>query len=374
MKERKSIFLVVNVDWFFLSHRLSLANFLRKEGYNVAVLCNDTGKMEIIRNQGFECFNINFGRGINGGFSEIYSFIQLIWHFITKRPSIVHNFGLKVITISSLAARITKVPKVINTFTGLGMQFMHPGDNFTKRILRFSLKHDLKDSNIVLQFQNNDDLAEIKLLLGKEGRSDKFVCIDGSGIDLNIYKFHALPSNPVPRFLFASRLLKSKGTLLFLEAAKSILSENIKAEFVVFGDIDKENSDSVEESDLLKFKDISGLKILGHTNQLMNEIISSHIVVLPSKYREGIPKVLIEACAIGRPIITTNSFGCREAVNNDLNGVLLNNCEVEDLVNAMRLMIQNIGTLPEMGKESHLLAENRFDERIIFKKTVEMYQ
>ena len=213
-------------------------------------------------------------------------------------------------------------------------------------------------------FQNTDDIdffKEKKIL-----KSHRYCITPGSGINIKEFSFSKPVINPIS-FLFIGRLLKAKGIKLLLKSAKEIKSRYPEIEFNIIGMPDPLNSDSIEESVLKDFDSQGIVNYIGEVRNVKPYFEKSSVFVLPSYYREGVPRTLLEALAKGKPIITTDHVGCRETVVDGVNGFLIRPKSESSLFEAMEKIILNPNLIEEFGKSSRILAENKFDVNIVNK-------
>lgn len=367
----KTILYVVNVDWFFISHRLVIAEEAKNNGYEVIVACEDTGRSHEIISKGIRFINFSFSRS---GTNPISEFITLIsfYHLYSKlKPDIVHHITLKPVIYGSLIARLLKVKSVVNAVSGLGYKFTHGKIDFISKLMIFLMKFGF-NNKISFIFQNIDDyqeLLELKVLSSK----NIYFLIKGSGVNLKDFYQTDFPNFMKIKVVLPSRMLYDKGVLEFYEAAKILRAEYLnKIEFILVGMADEENKAGLSASLLRQFEDGNYFKWLDYQNNIFAVYDNSHIVVLPS-YREGMPKALIEACAMGRPIVTTDAIGCRECVDDGINGIKVPIKDSKSLANAIEFLVCNPDKIILMGNASRIKAENEFDINSVIKTHLEIY-
>ena len=237
-------------------------------------------------------------------------------------------------------------------------------------ILILKLIH--KRKNITVIFQNDED--KYIFINNKIINENQAYKIKGSGIDLLIYKYTPEPVKDIIQILFSARMLRDKGVLELVEAAKLLKDKYChRVRFLLCGDID-DNPKSLTRIELEKINDGEYIKWLGFRNDIQKLLEESHIFAFPSYYREGIPKSLIEACAIGRPIVTTNSVGCKECVIDNHNGFLIPIKDSKSLAEKLTVLIDNKELRVSMGKNSRLLAEKDFSITTVIDKHLEIYK
>lgn len=371
----KKILFVANFDAFFISHRLPIALEASKKGYKVFVLCEDTGKTSEIINNGLNFIPLPVRRDKKANFFSELKFIIFLWKkFNEIKPDIIHNISIKPVLYGSLVSkfRSSRVLKV-NAFSGMGFLFTGSRKKISEKIFPPLFKYIFNQKSLKLILQNHDDLNYF-LHEGIVKKSQLFL-IKGSGVDLDEFSFCGIPEvkNRNLRFILPARMLKDKGVCEFYEAAKIIKEKYINTEFTLCGDIDIANPSSLT-TEQLKIWDAEGIvSWKGYENNIKKALANHHVVILPS-YREGLPKSLIEACSVGRPIITTDTNGCRECVDSGKNGYLIPVNNAEELASAMRRLIENPEKLTDFGKNSRSLAEREFNVEKVVEKTLNIYR
>lgn len=367
---KKTIFYVANVDWFFESHRLPLALHALQSGYTVFLLTADTGRVNKIIQHNIRYINIPFKRSGTNIFHELRCILLLVKYYRRYKPDIIHHISLKAALLGSVAAKFSRQKNVINAISGFGYNFTDERNGLIQKIIRFMINFVFK-GNFFFILQNPDDINMMTALNLVD--PSHLVLIKGSGVDLNTFR-HSIPNkNDHIRILFPARLLRDKGILEFIEAAK-LIRDKVKerAKFVLAGDFDTENLASLERNELLERLEDGYIEWIGYQNNMIDVYKSSDIVVLPS-YREGLPKALIEAAAIGRPIITTDVPGCRECVIDNKNGFLVPAKDVQRLANAILSLINDEKLRLEFGINSHRLAEREFSIDSVIQLTFDLY-
>ncbi|WP_010522389.1 glycosyltransferase family 4 protein [Aquimarina agarivorans] len=369
MGSKRNILIIVNTDWFFLLHRIPIVNSFRVDDVNIIIAAHDTGKSKEIRKLGFEFINIDFDRkGINLA-AEIKVFIQIFKIYKKFKPIIVYQVTIKPIIYGLLIAKFFKV-KAINTICGLGYVF----SNENKIILRgvvvalYRIAFNNLDSHIF--FENKDDLASF-IKLNIIDTKNNYSVVNGVGVDLDKFKVSDVErsnSKQKIQIILPSRMLWDKGVKEFVEAARILKHKYSDKVFLkLYGMIDEGNPESVPEKYLNEIKIEGYLEWMGFEKDMVSVYKESDIVVLPSYYGEGLPTVLAEACAVGLPIITTDSVGCRECVDEGENGFKVSVKSAKELSEAMEKLILSKEMRIQMGINSRKKAEKEFDQNIIIK-------
>ena len=372
MKKKKLLF-IVNVDWFFLSHRLPISVEAIKQGYEVHIATTITDKLGLLESNGLIVHSLKLHRSkvdlasFFSEFKEIFSVISSV------SPDIVHLVTIKPILFGGIAARLVGVPAVVSAVSGLGFVFVSKGLNalFRRKVISLLYRSAFGHKNQRIIFQNVDDQSQLTKLA--QISPSKTILIHGSGVDLSLYSMKSTPMGR-PIILFASRLLKDKGVNEFIEAAKIMNKQGTSARFVLVGEPDELNPATInkDELDLWEQQDI--VELWGYRND-MNEVLSSAtFIVLPSYYGEGLPKVLIEAAACGRAVITTDHPGCRDAIKDGVTGLLVPVRNVEKLVTAISLLLSDLDLCEEMGRAGRARAEKIFDVGQVTSKHLQIYK
>ncbi len=302
-------------------------------------------------------------RGVNI-FQDLKTLLILCKIIFKISPDFVLSYTIKPVIYGTMISFFMRVPNRFALITGLGTNFVNYGgsnDTFSKKLVRFLYKISLKLSTKTI-FQNNDDKD---LFITERIMIDnyKIHVVDGSGVNLNYYKKASFPDSL--RFLFVGRFLRSKGLIEFIEAAKIINSKNKNIKFTIAGSIE-EGGDAIPFDEINDSIKTGVIENLGYLNDIRVAIANSSVFVLPS-YREGTPRSVLEAMAMGRAIITTRAPGCRETVRDGFNGFLVRTGSVEDLVEAMNLFKDDHDLIQKMGKNSLKLVTKKYDVKIINK-------
>jgi len=366
------ILFFISEDWYFCSHRLPIARAARDAGFEVAVACRVREDGEVITREGFRLIPIPFRRGNINPFQDIASLATLVRIYGTECPDIVHHVAMKPVVFGSLAARMTGIPFQVNALAGLGYIFSSTDvrAKLLKPFIVTAFRALLNHGSCKVILQNPND---IETLTGTGVLSrDKIALIRGSGVNLDV--FHPTLEPPgKPIVILASRMLRDKGVVEFVETARLLLHEGSSARFALVGDADPDNPSSLSVSQLREWHDSGFVEWWGYRKDMPQVFAQSHIVCLPS-YREGLPKVLIEAAACGRPIVATDVPGCREIVRQDENGILVPVRKADALARALKKLIDDPGLRQKMGERGRTIAEKEFSEEKIVLETLSVYR
>ncbi len=355
----KKLLLILNEPTYFVSHRLPIAIAARNLGYEVHVATGVRIPPQKILDEGFFYHSIPLSRSGRNVFSELVS-IAAIYRLMRRlKPDITHLVTIKPVIYGSIAARFAKVPGVVAAVSGLGYAFID--NHFEARVLRKIISKlyrvAFRHENLKVIFQNSDD--KHTLLKMKAIRHEQSVLVSGSGVDLTEFYYSEEPSASPFVVVMAARLLKDKGVFEYVEAAKILRSRGLNARFLLVGYPDLGNPSSIDESQLQKWLKEGDIEYLGYCHDTASLFSQVHVVVLPS-YREGLPRVLAEAAACGRPIVTTDVPGCRAAIIPNETGLLVKVRDSLSLAEAIQQLLVDDALRNEMGAKGRKLAEDRF--------------
>jgi len=373
MSKNGKVALVSRCAWTLYNFRSGLIRALQKCGAEIiGGGAGGDGFEEKIKGLGVPFFDLPVDkRGINP-VSDLKLFYALYRWYRNKRPDIVHHFTIKPVIYGSIAAKFARVPKVINTITGLGYVFTEGERKGLRSIVHFLYRFALRGTHFTF-FQNAED--ERYFLSNNLTQGHNTLVLPGSGVDCA--RFRPRPHNGrsvdgCATFLMLSRMLKDKGVYEFVEAAGRVKKEYPESEFLLLGRRDERNPSVVPKEDLEAWQSEGIVKWIGEAEDVRPIMAEADVVVLPS-YREGLPRALLEAAAMGKPVITTDAIGCREAVEHGRTGLLVPVKDSMALADAMKEMIKNPEMRSHMGKEGRRRVKEQFDEKIVLEKILEVY-
>lgn len=369
--ENKRLLFVVNVDWFFLSHRLAIALAAQHAGFEVYVAAADTGAGVKIKELGLNFIPLPFSRKGTHLFSEALTILKLYKLYKKLDPDIVHHVTIKPVLFGSFVAYFRKRVSVVNAITGLGFTFSRDKrSSLLGYFVRTAYRIALKNPRQRTIFQNPDDRDYF--VKHAYVRDHQTAVIRGSGVDCD----HFVPSGEGGReqiVLLASRMIRDKGIFDFYEAAKHIKKSNPEIRFVLAGMCDQGNPNAVSVEQLKNWNREGIVEWWGHCTNMAEVLQKVMMVVLPTVYPEGTPKILIEAAACGKPIVTTDRPGCREIVQDGVNGKLIEPKNIEALTEAIRELIKNPEMAKRYGAAGRKIAVQEFSDKIVVSKTLELY-
>lgn len=369
----------ISEDWYFWSHRLPLAQAARDAGYDVYIMTRVSSYSDKILKAQLNLIQLKyFQRKYTGLYNEVLSLIEIIGHYRRIRPSLVHHVALKPIVYGMVASRITGVDLCINALGGLGHLFASTNGRVKRRmwgreLLLFLLRWLLIGKHVRVIVQNTEDLSV--LIKHKVINRDRTTLISGSGVDLGTFTATPEPTKPL-RVLLASRMIWEKGIREFVEASQ-IIDQQFPgiAQFILVGTPDSQNPSSIPELTLQEWTHkYKFIEWWGHCSDMPNVLKKAHIVCLPSYYGEGVPKILLEAAACGRPIVTTNTPGCRETIIEGESGLLVEPHDSNGLAEAILRLLLDRNLRIYMGQKGRELAEARFSVETVVTSTLGLYQ
>lgn len=359
------ILLFANTDWYLYNFRLPLARALRDQGHQVVLLSPAGRHSNLLEKAGFAWQAFQLQRKGTNPFVELLTISRLVRTYRALKPGVVHHFTIKPVLYGSIAARLAGIPHTINAITGLGHIFTdaHPAlRNLAVLLYRISL------GNSQVIFQNKVDMGTFQQL--KLIRPEQTHLIPGSGVDLRTFQSIPLPPTSPPLVILPARLLKAKGVLEFVEAARLLKG---RARFALVGEPDPGNPDSVSAEELSGWQSSGVVEAWGWRDDMPRVIAQASIVCLPSYYGEGLSRTLLEAAACGRPIITTDSPGCRELVRDGKNGRLVPVRDALSLARAIAELLAIPEQWSEMGAYGRAWVEQNFSQERVLEQTLAVY-
>jgi glycosyltransferase involved in cell wall biosynthesis len=373
-RKTRSLLLLITEDWYYWTHRRSIALGAIKAGFDVCLATRVHSLAKEITADGIKLVPIMLRRRSRNPLREVLSIFELYKIYIREKPSIVHHVTLKPVLYGSIAARLAGVPAVVNALAGLGHTFVS-NDLKTKlfrKILSYGYRLVFSLSNSRIIFQNPEDLNTFV----KRGiiHASKSILIRGAGADSSVFRYQ--PEKPgIPIVMFAGRLLWNKGVKDLVDAGQLLKKEGVSHRIVLVGTPDSENPKSIPIKTLLSWHN-NGLVEwwrFKKSEEMADVLSEAAIIVLPTTYGEGVPKVLIEAAFVGRAIIATNVPGCREIVRHLINGLLVPPNDIRGLKSSIISLIIDKEKRTEMGKRGREIALAEFSQETVVQKTIAIY-
>jgi len=369
---RTKLLFLVTEDWYFCSHRLPPARAAQAAGYDVIVATRVERQGAEIKAEGFKLVPLNLRRRSRNPFRELAAIAEIVQVYRRERPDIVHHVALKPVLYGSLAALIVRGPAVVNALAGMGFLFTSRSRLATvlRAVVSRIFRVLLNARGNVLILQNPDDMA----VLVSDGlvEPSRVRLIRGSGVDIK--RFSPLPEAAGALVvMLAARMLWDKGVGEFVAAASALRARGVTARFVLVGDGDADNPASIPDAQLKAWHESGVVEFWGRCDDMPAAFAQAHIVCLPS-YREGLPKVLLEAAACSRPIVATDAPGCREIVRHGENGLLVPLRDAISLADAIELLLGDASLRLKMGRRGRQLVESEFSDVQVALQTLAVYR
>ena len=361
----------ITEDWFFCSHFLGRAKAALHDGYEVVVVARESTHGKTIREQGLRFIPFPISRRGLNPFRELLTILRLISIYRRERPTVVHHIALKPIMYGTIAAFFSGCRKIVNAPVGLG--FVFSSGSWKARFLRpftqVGLKVLLNPRGSRVIFENQDDVRTF--VVARIVRPQDAILIRGAGVDTQ--EFSAVPEpEGSPVVILVARMLWDKGIGEYVEAAQILKTRGRVVSMLLVGAPDDQNPASIPIKTLEEWNASGMVEWLGHRSDIPRLLAHSFIVCLPS-YREGLPKSLLEGLAAGRPLVATDVPGCREAVQDGVNGFLIPAKDAQSLADALDKLILSSDLRQRMGKASRNLALTEFSSQRIEAETLAVY-
>jgi glycosyltransferase involved in cell wall biosynthesis len=370
---KQKLLFVVNADWFFYSHRLNLAYKAIEEGYEVHLLTN-VSQPSSVHKSNITIHHFPFTRlGVNI-FKELHLLPKLFFVLKKIKPDIVHLVTLKPIVYVGVISLITPIKSIVVAISGMGFLYASKQNflfSLLSKFLLFVIRLIIDKNNAKVIFQNNFDKNLISA--GRKSILKKSILLKGVGVRVATKKYQEEKISKEISILMASRLLIDKGVFEFLEAAKIISKQRKDIKFIIAGEPDLGNPNSLSKSQYDEIREQKFLESTGFVEDMGVLFSKANILVLPS-YREGFPKVLMEAASFSKPTITTNVPGCNEAVEHNVTGIIIPPKDHNALVEAIIFLADHNEVRKEMGKKAFKKAKEEFDENTLINRQLVLYK
>lgn len=375
-----SLLYIINHAPFFASHRLPIAQAALSEGFRVCaatgksgIELQDSAAAELIKRSTISHYILKMTPDGVNPFVEFMAFIQLIFVILKVKPDIIHTASPKANLYGSLAARLLRIPHLVISISGMG--YLYTGERtIFKKVLRtifqLLLSFGFRHSSKRIIVQNTDDFAT--LIQSRLAQKDELVLIPGSGVDFNSYPPPDLQQKS-NQIILPARLLKDKGVEEFVQAARLLKPRYPDWRFILAGAGDYANPSAISAEQLSTWVKEGIIEAWGHVSRMSQVFANASIVCLPS-YREGMPKALQEAAAAGCPIITTDTIGCREAIEPGESGILVPIKNSNALAEAIASLINSPPLRKAYGESGRRLAETRFSLSSIVAQNLSVYR
>jgi glycosyltransferase involved in cell wall biosynthesis len=369
---RKLIFLVTE-DWYFWSHRLPMARAAREAGFAVAVATRVAAHGERIRAEGFGLHPLRWRRRSLGPWASLAAIAEIWRLYRRERPLIVHHVALKPTLLGGIAARLARVPGVVSMIAGTGYLGTAPAARarLIGGVARLAWPWLLLRPGSRVIVQNEEDRRALAAL--RPDAADRIALIAGSGVDLERFRPTPEPAAPPIVALYAGRMIAIKGVATLVEAQQAVLRRGIDLRLVLAGAPDPENPSSIAAATLERWQALPGISWLGHQEDIRPVLAAAHLAVLPSLGGEGLPKSLLEAAAMARPIVATDIPGVRMIAREGVNAILVPPGDAAALAEALVALAMDAARRSRLGAESRRLVEG-FSDAAVAAQTAAVYR
>ncbi|MDR3432618.1 MAG: glycosyltransferase family 4 protein [Rouxiella aceris] len=371
----KKICYFINSDWYFDLHWIDRVIATQKEGFEIHVITNflDDNLVYKFNKLGFICHNSTMDSQSMNPISFLRSACKIFYLLHKIDADIIHCITIKPCLIGGFFGRFFN-KNVIISFVGLGRVFSKSNRklNIISKIVIPFYKYMFNNTKCLISFEHERDKENLITITNMP--LERTVVIDGAGVDVDKYPYTPEVIGDVPVILFASRLLKSKGLADLIASKKILESRNIYFRLDVAGIPVPGDADGIDISLLNKWSSEGVINWLGQCHDIARLIIDANIVALPSVYSEGVPRILLEAASVGRPIVAYDVGGCNSLIIDAENGYLIDRSNIDVLSNKLESLILDPELRQTMGRNGRNLVENKFSSLIILSKTLQMYR
>jgi glycosyltransferase involved in cell wall biosynthesis len=361
---------VITEDWCFVSHRLALAVAAREAGYDVSVVTRVRAHRAQIEAAGIRIIEWEHKRGGLNPFEELRSLYHLVRVYRRERPHLVHHVALKPALLGSVAARVTRVPRVINAVAGMG--WLYSSGAGLAKVLRPIVQRALallfRHHSVFVLVQNLDDE---RLFSDLGVPAERLRLIPGSGIQLNLFTPHA-DAEGVPMVVLPARMLYDKGVGELVDAARLLRARGVRLRVVLAGEPDLQNRAAIPADVIANWVREGVVEHAGFVRDMPALLAKAQIVCLPS-YREGLPKALLEGSAAGRAIVTTDVPGCRDVVTDGENGLLVPVRDGNAVADALERLLTDKPLRLRMGRAGRQRAEREWAASVVISRMLQYY-
>lgn len=366
---------IINVDWYFQLHWLDRARAAIRDGFEVHLACQFTDN-EIrlsLERESIHCHAFDLTRSGINPLQEIRS-LRSIYRLVKAiSPHLIHTVTVKPNLYGGIACRNLGIPTIASV-TGLGSIFAgkQPVHRLMARCILLACKYLSQRKDYYMLFENTADRA--LFLQAKSTHDDRSTVVSGAGVDTRRFRYTAPVERQPLRVLFAARLIKEKGLEALVEAVRKIQEHSRGVELWVAGIADPTAHNPISESQLHDWQRSGQINYLGKRNDMEQLLAEVDVVCLPTTYREGIPRILIEAGAVGRPVITTEAAGCSELIEHGVNGYLVKSSSPDAVASAISRLRDDFALRERIGKNARRIVEERFSSQLVIAQHRRIYE
>ena len=364
--------LVITEDWYFWSHRRSLARYLTAHGHDVHLVTRLSKLKADIEAAGVTPHSVGLQRTAKNPFSEAVVTRRMAGLFHELKPDVVHLVGMKPILYGSIASRMAKVPATVCAIAGLGWLFTPGGilKTSARQLVSRYFRHALSNNPRVQYLVQNSHHRDV-LLQNKMAGSDQVTIVSGAGVDPNRFRVQPEPDS-LPTVMTHARMLWDKGIGDLVDAARIIKQQNVDCRIRLVGDPDPANPASIPMEQLNAWNAEEIVTWQGRSSEIPQLLADSHIACLPS-YHEGFPLSLVEAMSCGRPVVTNDIPGCRDAVTHERSGLLVPKGDAPELAKAIVRLVQDPALRRRYGAHGRRDVMKRMCSEIVNQQTLDCY-
>ena len=369
-----SILFLVTEDWYFCLHRLPIARAARDAGFKVMVATQVKDHAQLIEREGFQLIPMKWTRRSMNPYRALSEVHQIAGIYRKYKPDLVHQIALKPSLYGSIAGIVTGVSPIVNNLAGLGQAFTSGGvfAALVRSGLVYAFRLLFRRAGTCTIVENSDDWRFLVTRVGLDKRT--VALIRGIGVDVDLFQPRPENAQQTPTVTLVSRMLWPKGVGELVEATRILRGRGRQIKVQLVGIPDTSSRVAIQQEQLLKWQSEGIVEWLGYREDVPELWRHSHIAVLPSYYREGIPRSLLEAAASGRAIVTTDMPGCREIVRNGYNGLLVPPRDPVAIADALEQLLDDAELRQRMGRAGRELVENEFAEEHVVAQTLSVYR
>jgi len=363
------IVILASTSWNLYNSRLDLVKELCEHQHDIILLAPQDEYSQLLIDEGYQWVDLPLEPRGEKIFQELATIVRLIMYYRKTKPDLVNHYTPKGVIYGSIAAKLAGIEKIVNTITGLGYVYSGNASKVLKRMVTFLYRISLKNTTTIFQ---NPDNRDFFCQTGIVSETNSHL-VRGSGIDMKRFQPTSEPENDQVVILPA-RFVEEKGIRTFVTAAEIVKSKQIPIRFVLVGKIFEDHPTSIKQEELTGWVSAEIVEWWGWHTEMEKIYPLTNVVCLPTYYQEGIPKALIEAAACGRPLIATNVPGCREIVQEGVNGFLIPPRDPAALAEAVVKLMSDRKLRETMGERGREVVISNYSMETIINKYFEFFE